>query len=29
VRVEMPEVVEVDVLELSERGAAGFGSSGG
>ena len=28
VRVETPEVVEVDELALSERGAGGFGSSG-
>jgi dUTP pyrophosphatase len=28
VRVETPEVVEVDQLALSERGAGGFGSSG-
>lgn len=28
VRVEMPEVVEVHELALSERGAGGFGSSG-
>jgi dUTP pyrophosphatase len=29
VRVETPEVVEVDALAASERGAGGFGSSGG
>ncbi len=29
VRVEAPEVVEVDALAVSERGAGGFGSSGG
>jgi len=29
VRVETPEVVEVHELALSERGAGGFGSSGG
>jgi dUTP pyrophosphatase len=29
VQVEAPEVVEVDLLAGSERGAAGFGSSGG
>jgi dUTP pyrophosphatase len=28
VRVETPEVVEVDALSESERGAGGFGSSG-
>jgi dUTP pyrophosphatase len=28
VRVEVPNVVEVDVLAVSERGAGGFGSSG-
>jgi dUTP pyrophosphatase len=28
VRVETPEVVEVEELALSERGAGGFGSSG-
>jgi dUTP pyrophosphatase len=28
VRVEAPEVIEVEELALSERGAAGFGSSG-
>ena len=28
VRIETPEVVEVDELALSERGAGGFGSSG-
>ena len=28
VKVEAPEVVEVEELELSERGAGGFGSSG-
>jgi dUTP pyrophosphatase len=28
VRVESPEVVEVDALAASERGAGGFGSSG-
>lgn len=28
VRVNTPEVVEVDALALSERGAGGFGSSG-
>lgn len=28
VRVEAPEVVEVDALAMSERGAGGFGSSG-
>jgi dUTP pyrophosphatase len=28
VRVETPDVVEVDELALSERGAGGFGSSG-
>jgi dUTP pyrophosphatase len=28
VRVEAPEVVEVDALALSERGVGGFGSSG-
>ena len=28
VKVEAPEVVEVEALELSERGAGGFGSSG-
>lgn len=28
VRVETPDVVEVDALALSERGAEGFGSSG-
>ncbi|MFL5831610.1 MAG: dUTP diphosphatase [Solirubrobacteraceae bacterium] len=28
VRVETPEVLEVEALELSERGAGGFGSSG-
>jgi dUTP pyrophosphatase len=28
VRIELPELVEVASLELSERGAAGFGSSG-
>jgi dUTP pyrophosphatase len=28
VRVESPEVVEVDALAGSERGAGGFGSSG-
>jgi dUTP pyrophosphatase len=28
VRVESPEVVEVDVLAASERGGGGFGSSG-
>ena len=28
VRVEAPEVVEVDALAVSERGAGGFGSSG-
>ncbi len=28
VRVQTPEVVEVDELALSERGAGGFGSSG-
>ena len=28
VRVETPEVTEVDALALSERGAGGFGSSG-
>jgi dUTP pyrophosphatase len=28
VRVEVPEVVEVDTLATSERGAGGFGSSG-
>ena len=28
VRVETPEVVEVDALATSERGAGGFGSSG-
>jgi dUTP pyrophosphatase len=29
VRIEAPEVVEVDVLGVSERGAGGFGSTGG
>jgi dUTP pyrophosphatase len=28
VRVQTPEVLEVEALELSERGAGGFGSSG-
>jgi dUTP pyrophosphatase len=28
VRVEAPEVMEVDALAVSERGAGGFGSSG-
>jgi dUTP pyrophosphatase len=28
VRVETPEIAEVDELALSERGSAGFGSSG-
>jgi dUTP pyrophosphatase len=28
VRVQTPDVVEVDELALSERGAGGFGSSG-
>jgi dUTP pyrophosphatase len=28
VRIETPEVVEVDALATSERGAGGFGSSG-
>ncbi len=28
VRIETPEVVEVDELAVSERGAGGFGSSG-
>jgi dUTP pyrophosphatase len=28
IRVETPEVVEADVLALSERGTGGFGSSG-
>jgi dUTP diphosphatase len=28
VRVETPDVLEVEALELSERGAGGFGSSG-
>ena len=28
VRIETPEVVEVDELSVSERGAGGFGSSG-
>jgi dUTP pyrophosphatase len=28
VKVEAPEVVEVEELALSERGAGGFGSSG-
>jgi dUTP pyrophosphatase len=28
VRVEAPEVVEVDALAVSERGPGGFGSSG-
>jgi dUTP pyrophosphatase len=28
VRVEAPDVLEVEALELSERGAGGFGSSG-
>jgi dUTPase len=28
VRVEMPEVDEVEELALSERGMGGFGSSG-
>ena len=28
VSVQTPEVVEVDELALSERGAGGFGSSG-
>ena len=28
VRVQTPEVVEVDALAVSERGAGGFGSSG-
>jgi dUTP pyrophosphatase len=28
VRVQTPEVIEVDELALSERGAGGFGSSG-
>lgn len=28
VRVEAPDVIEVDELALSERGAGGFGSSG-
>jgi dUTP pyrophosphatase len=28
VRIETPEVVEVDALAMSERGAGGFGSSG-
>lgn len=28
VRIETPDVVEVEELELSERGAGGFGSSG-
>ena len=28
VRVETPEVVEVEELAVSERGAGGFGSSG-
>jgi dUTP pyrophosphatase len=28
VRIELPELLEVASLELSERGAAGFGSSG-
>jgi dUTP pyrophosphatase len=28
VRIETPDVVEVDELALSERGAGGFGSSG-
>jgi dUTP pyrophosphatase len=28
VRVESPEIVEVDSLAVSERGAGGFGSSG-
>ena len=28
VRIEVPEVVEVDELAVSERGAGGFGSSG-
>jgi dUTP pyrophosphatase len=28
VRVEIPEVIEVDELALSERGTGGFGSSG-
>lgn len=29
IRVELPAVVEVGALEASERGAGGFGSSGG
>jgi dUTP pyrophosphatase len=29
VRVELPEVIEVESLSDSERGAGGFGSSGG
>lgn len=29
VRIETPEVVEVDALAVSERGEGGFGSSGG
>jgi dUTP pyrophosphatase len=29
VRVETPVILEVDALALSERGAGGFGSSGG
>jgi dUTP pyrophosphatase len=29
VRVEAPEIVEVDTLAASERGGGGFGSSGG
>jgi dUTPase len=28
VKVEAPEVVEVEELALSERGAGGFGSTG-
>jgi len=28
VAIEAPDVVDVDELELSERGAGGFGSSG-
>jgi dUTPase len=28
VRIETPEIVEVEALATSERGAGGFGSSG-
>jgi dUTP pyrophosphatase len=29
VKIEQPESLEVEALEVSERGAGGFGSSGG